>query len=392
MTLTSAPAAEFGTRPRHLGGQALPLYVSLETSAAQLRRGDRRLATLERLERFDLYPRVTLPLLRSPYLRLTPTFGFRLTQYGGRLTQAATVPGCPADGRTGLRVLDCPLRRVTAEASLDLRLPALTRIYDHPQHRTKHVLESQVVYRYVDGVRRFDEIFRFDETDLLTDTREVEYSLTNRIFRKERAKPGQVEEFLSWRLAQKYFFDPDLGGVLRTAERNVVAALTSLTGFAWASGPRRFSPLVSTFKITPGRQYDTEWRLDYDLAQHQLVNSRLTVSALLWREFRASLAHFVTRNDPLLQPRSQQLRFLLSYGQMNRRGLNVAFGASWNIQQDVFQNSTAQATYNWDCCGIAFEFRRLGLGQLRSENQYRFAFSIANLGTFGTLRRQERLF
>jgi LPS-assembly protein len=29
---------------------------------------------------------------------------------------------------------------------------------------------------------------------------------------------------------------------------------------------------------------------------------------------------------------------------------------------------------------------------VRNENQYRFSFSLANIGTFGNLRRQERLY
>jgi LPS-assembly protein len=37
------------------------------------------------------------------------------------------------------------------------------------------------------------------------------------------------------------------------------------------------------------------------------------------------------------------------------------------------------------------QYRRFSFG-LRNENQFRFAFSLANVGTFGNLRRQERLF
>jgi LPS-assembly protein len=37
------------------------------------------------------------------------------------------------------------------------------------------------------------------------------------------------------------------------------------------------------------------------------------------------------------------------------------------------------------------QFRRLGFG-IRNENQFRVAFAVANIGSFGTLRRQERLF
>ncbi|MFQ5818119.1 MAG: LPS-assembly protein LptD [Terriglobia bacterium] len=390
VTLTSAPAVEFGTRPRGFKGLRLPVYLSLAASVAGVRRSERRFNTPGLVQRFDVYPRITLPLrLRSRYVQVTPTLGFRATRYSARLVDDPGASG-------GKRVLTRPLRRITQEVSVDLRLPSFARIYNRPQHRYKHVVEPQVVYRYVNGVRNLDAILRFDETDILSDTSEIEYSLTQRIFRKPRpAAAGagnSVQEVFSWRLAQKYFFDPDLRGALAPGRRNLVAALTSLTGYAWANGPRRFSPLVSTMKLTPGRRYDSEWRLDYDTRQNKIVNSRLTVSALLWRAFRASLAHFATRNDPLLQPRSHQLRFLVSYGQLNRRGLNTTFGATWNIRQDFFQNTVAQVSYNWDCCGVAFEFRRFGLGQLRSENQYRLAFTIANLGTFGTIRKQERLF
>jgi len=52
----------------------------------------------------------------------------------------------------------------------------------------------------------------------------------------------------------------------------------------------------------------------------------------------------------------------------------------------------AQLTYNGSCCGIGLEYRRLSLGTVREENQYRFVFLIANLGSVGNLRRQEKVF
>jgi LPS-assembly protein len=38
------------------------------------------------------------------------------------------------------------------------------------------------------------------------------------------------------------------------------------------------------------------------------------------------------------------------------------------------------------------EYRRFALGTVRNENQFRFAFTLANIGTFGNLRRQASLF
>jgi LPS-assembly protein len=68
----------------------------------------------------------------------------------------------------------------------------------------------------------------------------------------------------------------------------------------------------------------------------------------------------------------------------------AAFG--FDANQGLLQSSAVQTTYNWDCCGITFEYRRFALGALRNENQFRFALSLANVGTFGTLRKQERLY
>jgi LPS-assembly protein len=50
-----------------------------------------------------------------------------------------------------------------------------------------------------------------------------------------------------------------------------------------------------------------------------------------------------------------------------------------------------QTTYNTDCCGFSVQYRRFNFNVI-SDNQFRVAFAIANIGSFGTLRRQERIF
>ena len=42
--------------------------------------------------------------------------------------------------------------------------------------------------------------------------------------------------------------------------------------------------------------------------------------------------------------------------------------------------------------GITLEYRRYAIANLRNENLFRFTFSLANIGAFGNLRRQERLY
>jgi hypothetical protein len=42
--------------------------------------------------------------------------------------------------------------------------------------------------------------------------------------------------------------------------------------------------------------------------------------------------------------------------------------------------------------GVTFEYQRFALGTVRNENPYHFAFSLSNVGTFGTIKRLQRLF
>ena len=54
-------------------------------------------------------------------------------------------------------------------------------------------------------------------------------------------------------------------------------------------------------------------------------------------------------------------------------------------------DGTTQVTYNTDCCGFSVQFRRFALIG-RNDNQFRVAFALSNIGSFGTLKRQEKIF
>jgi LPS-assembly protein len=72
--------------------------------------------------------------------------------------------------------------------------------------------------------------------------------------------------------------------------------------------------------------------------------------------------------------------------------MNVAGTFGFDELAGFLQYAAVQANYNFDCCGIVFEFRRFALGPVRNDNQFRFAFNLANVGAFGNVRRQERVF
>jgi LPS-assembly protein len=87
-----------------------------------------------------------------------------------------------------------------------------------------------------------------------------------------------------------------------------------------------------------------------------------------------------------------QFRTVLGYGSANKRGFSGATNLGFDAELGQVQYGAVQLAYKWDCCGVDVEYRRFALASVRNENQYRFTFSLANVGAFGNLRRGERLF
>ncbi len=133
-----------------------------------------------------------------------------------------------------------------------------------------------------------------------------------------------------------------------------------------------------------------EWRTDYDFVRRAFVNSSLTVDGRI-DKWSFSIGHSLVRTDPILAPEQDQLRGSITYGNQNRRGWNAGMSAMYDYREGVLLYSLAQVTYNTDCCGISSQYRRLHYG-LRDENQFLVSFSLSNLGQFGTLKKQERIF
>ena len=100
-------------------------------------------------------------------------------------------------------------------------------------------------------------------------------------------------------------------------------------------------------------------------------------------------------NNAVLLPAEtvSQYRVMLQYGNIVKKGLSVAVNVGVDAKLSYIQGSTIQTNYNWDCCGVTFLYTRWAPGVgIPSENAYRFSFSLTNVGTFGSIRRLQRLY
>jgi LPS-assembly protein len=398
VTLRSLPEARFSSVEQSPWRNA-PVYFGFDGFGGAVYRTDQNIQTSNFVDRYELTPRVTIPLHFEPWLGVTTSAAFRTTRYGDSFNSAGLVTSAP-------------IYRNTGEFTVELRPPTLERFFDRAslkkdetRRRYKHTIEPAITYRYVTGVNHFADFIRFDSDATLTDTSEVEYGFTQRLFRKDGE--DQPQELISWRIVQKHYFDRTFGGAIVNGQRNVFQALDSISPFAFAFGPRNWSPIVSDFKITPGGPYDLEQILQYDPQIQRLVTIGTLLKVRPYREFFVTTAFFRLNDNPALsdlplqpppvlplfqQPLSSQVRALVGYGSETRRGLNLITGIGYDFDNKTLQNQIAQFSYNGGCCGIAVEYRRINLGQVRTENQFRIAFIIANIGTFGNLRHQEKIF
>ena len=360
VVLQDAPSVDLGLPSRRLG--RLPLYFDGETSLTGIARRDASINT-PFLERFDFYPSINAPLLRSNFFDWNQRLSVRETFYSRSLATPTTVGGA--------------LNRLSFEYGSHLNGPAVERDFG----RWRHLVESDINYRYVGNADQFRNTIVVDNVDLVTHTNEVEYGLTNRFFTKR--------EIFSWRLSQKYFLDPTFGGAIVPGRRNVFAPLLDITGFTFADGQRRFSPIISDMRLatTPSTSEDIE--VDYDTQDH-LFRSAGVIGNANRGQFTGGVSYFFTRRSTIEVP-SNQLRSSFTYGNRLKPGFSAAIQFSYDVQHSLFQGSVAEVGYNTNCFGLNFEVSQFNIGA-RVESRFRFAFTLKDVGSFGTMRPRERLF
>ncbi|HEY0564220.1 MAG TPA: LPS assembly protein LptD [Terriglobales bacterium] len=423
ITIDHLPSAEFNSVDRPLFGR---LYFGFDSAVEGLSRKQPGLQTANSVGRIDAHPHLTVPVfLRGWTLR--PEGAVRDTFYTQRLQPTGAATLAQPQGST--------INRRDVELGMELRPPTLVRVFDKPVfgHKLKHTIEPHLQYQYVNGISNFNEIIRFDQRDILSDTNEIEYGVTQRFYTKNlHPKPCKETpknehplypdvdptgtdatglqpvdecapvpgEFLSWELAQRYYFDQYFGGAVVAGVRNVFTTSEQLTGIAFITGPRSLSPVISRLRMHTTARSQLEWALDYDSKFRQLTSSNLVFDYRLGDQWTVGASHaylvspgevFTTLNLPA-PAKFNQYRLLAGYGNPGKRGFSIAGNVGVDANFNNLQYSAGQIAYNWDCCGVSLEYRRFALGSVRNENQFRFAFSLANIGTFGNLKRQERLF
>ncbi|WP_255550998.1 LPS assembly protein LptD [Granulicella sp. dw_53] len=416
-----APSIDLDTTDHALGMTGL--RWSVEASAAGLKRAEPFFVSSGIVERLDVHPVLSYPFAAAGW-HVRPSVALRDTFYSR--SRLPFVLGAPQVESVS------PINRSDVEVELDIRPPVIERTFTsgfvrNLLHRDfRHTIEPEFTYRYVSGIGNFQSLLRFDDIDVASDTNELEYGVTQRLFLRPGKKgpcnasivpddpsnarikdDGDVvapikcgaREWISWRVTQKRFFDELFGGAVIRGRRNILDSTLNFSGIAFLTEPRAISPLVSRLRVRASEKVDVEWNFDLDTGAKKFTSNNVLVDVHEGNTFAGmSYARLnapgrsYTQGIPSATSDFSQLRLLLGYGSPSKPGIGVAANAGLDLKQGMIQYAALQTSYNWNCCGLSIEYRKYELGSVRNENAYRFNFTLVNIGAAGNLRRAERLF
>ena len=389
------------------------------------------------IERLDVRPELAYPFGAGGW-RMRPSVATRETFYSR--SRYPAVPGVAGPEVESLATLN----RSDVEVQLDLRAPVLERTFDSGfvkqllHHDVKHIIEPELTYRYVNGIGNFPEVLRFDGVDVASNTNEIEYGATQRLFLRGTGAgpcrvpgseadaieilgggdsdavedPGQAtnrtddtqpvcgnREWIRWRVAQKYFFDANFGGAVVDGRRNILATTLDFSGIAFLTEPRNISPLLSRLRVRTSEKTDVEWDFDYDTGAKKFTSNNIyadvhqadVVAGISYARLNAPGRSYVAGVASSVADFSQ-MQVKLGLERQNKSGLSVATNAGIDLDLGTVQYGAIQTSYNWNCCGVSVEYRKYELGTARNENVYRFNFTLANIGSAGNIRHSEQVF
>jgi LPS-assembly protein len=430
-----APSLDFSSTEHEIGRSGV--QWRLDSSYAGLSRTEPGFASGGLTQRVDLHPEISYPLSLDGW-HLKASLGARETVYSRSRQTPYSPDGIPVE-------LPNALNRADVEAEVDMRAPVVERTFDSPSvekffngNDVKHTIEPEVTYRYVSGINNFLNVLRFDDIDIMSDTNELQYGVTQRLFLRPVKKrpcqekppgPGQEQnwdedvgrvqtreqidlksrkpvcgsrEMISWQLTQKYFFNENFGGAVINGRRNIFDTTLNLSGIAFLTEPRAISPLISRLRVRTSAHMDVEWDFDYDTGAKKFTSNNVLVDVhegnvfggLSYARLNAP-GRFYTEGILSSVSNFDQLRLLLGYGSPTKPGLGVAGNVGLDLNATntgLLEYGAVQASYNWDCCGFSVEVRKYELGAVRNETAERFNFTLLNIGTAGNLRRAASLF
>jgi LPS-assembly protein len=329
-----APSIDFTGIDHRIPGTSL--LWNIDASAAGLKRVQpNNFVSSGIIERLDLRPEISLPINFGGWHTLTSIAARESFYSRSRQVPYNLKTGVNGPNATPIEVTNT-LNRADVELNIDIRPPAIERTFTVPAkwhwlfgEQVRHTVEPDIAYRSVHGVDNFLAVLRFDDVDLVSDTDELRYGVTQHLYfrpRKQKPVPGcaanpdddlpdapdaqrpttdangipnggaqspdmptrtrarkhdpcasttpvKQQEWFSWELAQKTFFAQNFGGAVINGRRNIFESTLNFSGIAYLTEARAVSPVISRMRFRTSSHTDIEWDFDYDTGAKKFNSS-----------------------------------------------------------------------------------------------------------------------
>ncbi|MCG3192610.1 MAG: LPS-assembly protein LptD [Thermoanaerobaculia bacterium] len=342
------PVLEARLRPTPLLGQTF--FVEAEGQAGILRvdRGPNQ--PVGSYERFDIFPRVSIPLSFVPWLAMQIDGGYRLTSYGKSLSS------------DGSQLVDEPYTRSNATAGVHVAGPSFSRIFEDslgPYVKLKHIIEPRFDYEYSSEPNDIEKTPVFDQVDSVVPVHSLKYALVQRLLAKQ--KQGSSTEIASLEISQTHYF------------RSPYGSSTPPPGI----DPEK-SPIDFSLRVNATQKLNVDGRVSYTSSASQVTAASLSAGMNLG-ETQANISLF--HNRPVGAPEASTQIRLLGGAQVIPRKLRLDIQGAYDLSQTKLLELRTLVTYQASCFKILFEFRDLRMGTTTSRD-FRVGLNLKNIGSF----------
>lgn len=356
------PALSFNLNQQKLG--KLPGYFSLELNYNNVRRsgvvysevGQPEFVNDVSSQRLTLTPSYSLPLVKLPWLN----FSLDLLSNNNIYTKSLDPQS--------RKVINKPLYVKYQTVSLSLDGPIFSRIFNLSHSKLKHVIEPGFEFRYATKVDNQNLVIPVDGIDYPSFSK-VSFSLTSRLLVKDNGDNASANELLNYTISQDYYLD--------AAEANRFLKING----QYPS----FSELSNSLRFRLGEDFVFNASLAYNHYIHGMTLLLLrTAYTHQGSPLTGSVSYSISRN-PFLPVNSKYNRTLLTGAikmDFPKFPVKLQGLVSYDFTDNIFRHCSISATFDYQCLVFKTEFKMFSyLG--RSEFQFRFGFSLGNLGMVG---------
>jgi LPS-assembly protein len=332
--------------------ESIPLYFHLNSSAAYFESGFGSKGESGRvlnLGRFDLYPRLTLPLSLGGVDSLTPLVAFRETLYTRDREE---------DRAFGREVYQL-------QARLDSHLSRTFEAGGETLKGIHHIIEPMVAYEYIPEVDQSD-LRHNDELDFLSPQNGITYSLTNRLWAKFREGEGsRIQEIFILRLSQSYnihgphqgYPNPELG----------VAYNELRSGLGLRFSERRFSDINAHLGLNPVKFLNLALDANYDPGGNHIDTLDPYLGLQLPHNVSLTTGYHYA---PELKVNAFHGRCDLKLGEWAA----LSYYTRYNFERSTFLENKIMVTYFGPCWSVTFGYIRRP-----DQNDFRFSFDLRTI-------------